>query len=221
MLNSCSKPEEVIVTTTPTIEGFKILKYISLITTDSYHDKHEQVLHSYGYKEEEISYLKPLEEELKKKAFEIGANAVVGVSFISDVGGGGNGISTWYRGYGTAVLIKSPEQIRLEEEQKKQKELKAAKEESEKQEALRRLSEAKKKAEENKGIFVYGAYEDIYPTLGTAKDLLLFLESLNITDGSFVNDVLPQIKEIQSSESFRSSKLSSALELLKQLTVKE
>lgn len=209
----CTKSEDVIVTTTPTIEGFKIVEYKSLVMSNKCTDKEEPVSE---YRRERFPFSKYIENELKQEAFKIGANAVVGVSFVSV-----SETNYYFRGYGTAVICKSHEQIAQEEELKRQEDyvlkVKKAKEEFEKQETSRRLSEAKQKAEET-GKFVYGAFEEIYPTFGTAKDLLLFLESLNITDESFINGVLPQIKEIQASESFRSSKLSSALELLKQLT---
>ena len=78
--------DDIIITTTPNIEGKKIIKYLGIITV--------------GYSQGDHTHMSDTVKIMVAQATELGANAIVGVGMIES-----NEPKYWGRLYGTAVIV--------------------------------------------------------------------------------------------------------------------
>jgi uncharacterized protein YbjQ (UPF0145 family) len=105
----------MIVTTTPTIDGRQITRYLGIVTgeavlganifRDMFAGIRDIVGGRSGSYEKELQRARTIAlEELAERAAELGANAVVGVDLDYEVLGGGNGM-LMVSASGTAVVV--------------------------------------------------------------------------------------------------------------------
>ena len=78
--------DDMIITTTPNIEGKRIIKYLGIVTV--------------GYSQGDHVHMSDTLKIMVEQAAELGANAIVGISMIES-----NEPKYWGRIYGTAVIV--------------------------------------------------------------------------------------------------------------------
>ena len=87
-----------------------------------------------------------------------------------------------------------------------------------KKEFDKKKSDTKKSTDKKTGTFIYEEHEEKFASFISAKELLEYLESLNLEDEYITNEVLPKIKDLVDVETFKIKKLTKALEILKKMT---
>jgi uncharacterized protein YbjQ (UPF0145 family) len=78
--------DDIIITTTPNIEGKRIVKYLGIVTV--------------GYSQGDHANMGDTLKIMIEQATELGANAIVGIRMIES-----NNPKYWGRIYGTAVIV--------------------------------------------------------------------------------------------------------------------
>ena len=88
-----------------------------------------------------------------------------------------------------------------------------------KQKEYDKKKEASKESTDKKtGTFIYEEHEEKFASFISAKELLEYLESLNLDDEFFNDEVLPKIRDLAEIETFKIKKLTKALDILKKMT---
>ncbi len=223
--------DKIILSTTPNLEGYKILEYVDLIY-DEICFSPKAITQLKNWINDIISYASTifvdeelngtssainqaktfLLERLKKVAMEKGANAVVGIDFETSFGTAKTFIRCSVNG--TAVKVKELVELEKEENDRLlavQEKERAQKEKEEKINNLRNSQTPKKS-------FIYEDHENQIKDLKNLDELLEYLEILQIEDPFFKDEVIPEIKKLKEAQRLYGSMFNSAIVKLKEMT---